>query len=1121
MKKLGMFVGIMAMIISGTFLLSQPTNLPPATVSGYTVMTDTNGLLTAPTNFFTGNLFPGTNIVFEETNTGQLVIHSTASGSGGGGGIGTNAWATMRFTNATETLDITTTPIAITNWSDILFTNNIAADLDTGELVIGLATDYHGTFHMGYAGAAGGPVYIAELYTNGSPTGIRAPRTTTSTSIGSISFGFAGVPLAIGDTAQVFVSQDAGSSTITLNDLQLVMFSSNPTSGVATNGFVDSSITNGLASTNYVNTATNNNLASANAALNTASNLLYDVKLDQTNGTAYNLAVSPGGSFSAAAINIPTLSSTLFLGGAGYTTAFQGGVRVTNITANRFVVSDANQQLTNMVDNGSDAIAFWDDSLGVPAYLTVGSGLAITGTTLATVGSAGETNYLGSFGSTNAVDRFGLPHSKQGDTNLLNTVSAGNGITITNEGTNIVFALTATASGEANRLGSKGATNSTHLSLAALAQSGISNLLFTISAGTNVTLTKQGDTNIVIAASGGSGSGSGETNFGGHFGNTNNTDRFSLWHSKAGETNYSLTLSAGSGMTLTNEGTNIVFAALTNGFVQASITNGLASTNYVQSITNGLASTNYVNTATNNNLTSANAYTDTATNGIISQVLSNGVVIGSATKLNFVTGANITFGITNTLGTNHIGIASSGGGTGIAIISGGGTNNTFTNVFFEGAISVLPASTPDGTVTVDVSTNQIFLMTLAEDTTVTVAGGTTSYSPSFYVTQDSTGGWDFNVVNAGQVFGVVTNGGETTVVTMDFFGGTTNVTASRPALNMTAFHARGDVRSYGGTNDIAIGSGFTDGGIMLRTNSTAHPSGWVEVGAASLAGAGASADGGAGRVQYSAGGGVFTSDAGFTFTNNFLNIATNLGVGGNAYITNNLGLGPGEAGGMSIFAIADTSTGMDFPSAEVIHWRADGTQRLYLTSTLGLVSTNGMFTSAGVTELDSFISTNGASVGRVTNVNFTNMLVTVANKIATIAPQTNLAHVNISGAVSAGSLLVTNGIIALAAELVPVSNQTNYTGDFTYDERYKSLTNDFHIDAISNGASGFTAPEYLTISLENTSGSTQVVSVDATMKRSGTNWVNVANGEACIIALKSHGGNITNTFASIQVFDSP
>lgn len=357
-------------------------------------------------------------------------------------------------------------------------------------------------------------------------------------------------------------------------------------------------------------------------------------------------------------------------------------------------------------------------------------------------------------------------------------------------------------------------------------------------------------------------------------------------------------------------------------------------------------------------------------------------------------------------------------GGGIAVGGGGGTNNTFTNVFFEGAISVLPSSSPDGTVTVNVTTNQIFLVTLTQDTTVTMAGGTTSYEPTFILTQDATGGWDFTVDAAGQVFGVVTNGGESTVVSVNFTGGLTNATASRPALNMLAFHQRGDMRSYGGTNDIALGSGFSDGGIMLRTNSTAHPSGWVEVGAASLAGAGASADGPAGRVQYSAGGGTFTSDAGLMFTNNFLNIATNLGVGGTAWITNNIGVGPGESGGLSIFGIADASTGIDFPAAtELIHWRTDGTLRLYLDSTLGFVSTNGQFTSSGVTELDSFITTNGTSVGRVTNVNFTNLTAVVANKITTIGPESRYREVWIdAGAMVPHSVSATNPAAIFAYE---------------------------------------------------------------------------------------------------------
>ena len=78
------------------------------------------------------------------------------------------------------------------------------------------------------------------------------------------------------------------------------------------------------------------------------------------------------------------------------------------------------------------------------------------------------------------------------------------------------------------------------------------------------------------------------------------------------ETNFTLTTSNSLSVTFSNQltaksGTNINYSQITNapvipstnGFVTAAVTNGLATTNYVQSITNGLATTNYVQAITN------------------------------------------------------------------------------------------------------------------------------------------------------------------------------------------------------------------------------------------------------------------------------------------------------------------------------------------------------------------------------------------------------------------------------------------------------------------------------------------------------------------------------------------
>lgn len=54
---------------------------------------------------------------------------------------------------------------------------------------------------------------------------------------------------------------------------------------------------------------------------------------------------------------------------------------------------------------------------------------------------AGESNYVGEVSITNAM-RFGLVNGKVGVTNLLRSIAPGNGLTFTNEGTNLMVALT-------------------------------------------------------------------------------------------------------------------------------------------------------------------------------------------------------------------------------------------------------------------------------------------------------------------------------------------------------------------------------------------------------------------------------------------------------------------------------------------------------------------------------------------------------------------------------------------------------------------------------------------------------------------------------------------------------
>lgn len=61
----------------------------------------------------------------------------------------------------------------------------------------------------------------------------------------------------------------------------------------------------------------------------------------------------------------------------------------------------------SLVDPGADRIVFWDDSAGTVTWLTVGSGLVITGTTITASGGAGLGDFVGPGSSTdNAILRF-------------------------------------------------------------------------------------------------------------------------------------------------------------------------------------------------------------------------------------------------------------------------------------------------------------------------------------------------------------------------------------------------------------------------------------------------------------------------------------------------------------------------------------------------------------------------------------------------------------------------------------------------------------------------------------------------------------------------------------------
>lgn len=84
--------------------------------------------------------------------------------------------------------------------------------------------------------------------------------------------------------------------------------------------------------------------------------------------------------FAPSADVIPTADGTVDLGSA---TNRYAVVHTDSIDLNGVTLDG-----TTLADPGADRILFWDDSAGTTAYLTAGTGLSISGTTLSTTGLA-------------------------------------------------------------------------------------------------------------------------------------------------------------------------------------------------------------------------------------------------------------------------------------------------------------------------------------------------------------------------------------------------------------------------------------------------------------------------------------------------------------------------------------------------------------------------------------------------------------------------------------------------------------------------------------------------------------------------------------------------------------
>lgn len=101
----------------------------------------------------------------------------------------------------------------------------------------------------------------------------------------------------------------------------------------------------------------------------------------------------------------------------------------------------------SLTDPEADRIFFWDDSAGSTAFLTVGSGLQISGTTLSSTDAGGTVTSIDVSGGTTGLTTSGGPITGSGTITLAGTLAVANGGTgsTTASGALTNLGLTATA----------------------------------------------------------------------------------------------------------------------------------------------------------------------------------------------------------------------------------------------------------------------------------------------------------------------------------------------------------------------------------------------------------------------------------------------------------------------------------------------------------------------------------------------------------------------------------------------------------------------------------------------------------------------------------------------------
>ena len=668
------------------------TNYVNNATNGFVTSSITNGLATtnyvnAATNgFVTSSITNGlatTNYVNNATN--GLVTSSITNGLATTNYVNnaTNGLVTSSITNGLATTNFVLTQISATNSANLTTTTN---------LVVAATNNFTTVVYSN-------PVVF--LYTNSLP-GLTNGFVTSSITNGLATTNFVLTQISATNSANlttttnlVVAATNNFTTVVYSNPVVFLYTNSLPT---LTNGFVTASVTNGLATTNYVNSVTNGLVTSA--ITNGLATTNYVQSYSDTNGAAAFYSKNSTNGFTTLVYTNPSavlytnslptltngfvtasvtngLASTNFVNTSIANNTNFPSIYVTNtlqvqgyVQGPLYITNSAFDISTNTASPSANQLvtANYVASILKSGQILYGSlnttNVGITnrvGTTTNTVallfGSTAPTNYIKSFTNLTAGQIFATIIT----TNTYQSVSGpfvstfylnftGNGpnpsiqidpdIYITYDKTNLL------------QIGYGAAQTITP---------GTTNAYSWISGGQQYTSTNVAGFYVVrrVFCDAVTSSGTYVLNV---FGGTNYPTSLTFNTPVTLNANYSGTFTGtyigdGSGLTnitATNGFTTLVYTnpstilytnalpGLTNGFVTASVTNGLATTNYVnsatQGLTNGLATTNYVNSITNG-LATTN-YVKAATNGFVTSSITNGLA-----TTNYVNAA--TFSLTN------------------------------------------------------------------------------------------------------------------------------------------------------------------------------------------------------------------------------------------------------------------------------------------------------------------------------------------------------------------------------------------------------------------------------------------------------------------------------------------